>query len=88
MTEDGQTPRRSRRTLLPVALATAAVAVALPVSAALAGGGDGGSSQQGGTALPVQESQQPEQRPDRPDREPCPEGERGGGNDNQESTLL
>jgi len=86
MSEDGQTPRRRRRTLLPVALATAAAAVALPVSAALAGGGDGdrsgGGADQRGTAQPVQE------RPDRPDRDPCPEGERRGSDEAPADTTA
>jgi hypothetical protein len=84
-----ETPKRGRN-WLPVLLVTAAAAVALPVSAAVAGG-DGDSARSGTTAeqpgfAPVQE-QAPdgngEQGQERRDGHDCPEGEQGGQDDSE-----
>jgi hypothetical protein len=72
-----------RRGLLAAVLSAAAVAVALPVTGALADGGSGGSSAAG--SVPVQTQDQPVPRDDsspRDDRD-CPEkdGARGSSSD-------
>ncbi len=79
-----ETPKRSRR-WLPVLLVTAAAAVALPVSAAVAGG-DGDPAQSGTTTqqpglAPVQEQEQQPEGQERRDGRDCPEGEQGGQDD-------
>lgn len=80
--------RKRGRTLIPVALATLAAAVALPVSGALAGGGDPAAGDGSNTTLeqpgiaPAQDRQGDQARPDRGD---CPEGH-GGGQDGDQGS--
>jgi len=77
MPDENPTPGRRRgRVLLPVALASLAAAVALPVSAALAGGGDAATGD-GAPARALQSVQQP-QEGERPPGHDCPDEERGG----------
>jgi hypothetical protein len=74
--------RKRRRTLIPVALATLAAAVALPVSAALAGGEERSSGGSGTTLRQTQDRGQ-----ERPDHD-CPEGRDGGSGSGSETTEL
>jgi hypothetical protein len=64
--EEGRQIRRRRRGLVAAVLSVAAVAVALPVSGAFAGGGSGAATDV--STQPVQAQQQ-----ERPDRGDCPE---------------
>jgi len=78
MPDENTTPGRRRRVLLPVLLASLAAAVTLPVSAALAGGGDGGAN------APVQQSQERE----RPQGHDCPDEERGEQHDDASDAAV
>ena len=75
--------RKRGRTLIPVALATLAAAVALPVSGAFAGGDDSAGSSSSGTTVeqpgfaPAQDGQNDRDGQARPDGRDCPEGQDG-----------